>query len=110
MTERVKLLKRHMRGLPGPKLSIRQATGSMNWRVYVETVEPHYAPFSLEQRQKLEELEVLSPTHHPRTNQTSVLDIELDILLGLREKKPICTSCGSTWKTEEDARQCGLSH
>lgn len=106
MTTRVKLLKRILLGVPGPKVSVRQATGAFNWRVNISADEP----FSIEQREKLCSLGILSETSSQRTGSCSILDIELDMALDLRPRKPVCSWCGSIWETDEEASQCGLSH
>lgn len=108
MTDRVRLLKNALRHAPGPKLTIRQSRGSMCFRVNIDAEK--YAPFSKEQRAILERIGIISEHIHPRTSQTSITNTEADMLLGLRKKEPVCSSCGYVWRTEEEARQCGLSH
>jgi hypothetical protein len=35
---------------------------------------------------------------------------EAAMILGLTEKKPICSACGCTFSTEEEAQTCSMSH
>lgn len=44
------------------------------------------------------------------SNVYLVLGVVAEMKLGLREKKPICESCGCIFEKEEHARACVLSH
>ncbi|MDP1629261.1 MAG: hypothetical protein Q8L57_01430 [bacterium] len=45
-----------------------------------------------------------------QSNFFSIRIVEAEMRLGLRPKQPICSFCGCIWETEEEVRQCELTH
>lgn len=102
----VRETKRRLKALNCGHLSVHRGRGTAYGRLYIERKDGSM----LSPKEMIAIAEALDRDPKSRTNCISLWFIEAEMKLGLRRKKPLCSWCGSTFGTEQEALECHRSH
>lgn len=103
-TEIIVLIKRKLRKLSVGHLSVHKGGGIESW------IEIHRKDHKMFNEKERSALKMVFGESAGKSNFFCIRKTVAEMVLGLKEKKPICPICGAIYESEKSAEDCWYSH